>query len=186
MSTIQYRAQCQPKTMFDKIWEAHVVRSVPGELTILYIDRHLVHEVTSPQAFAGLKTAGRAVRRSDATVAVLDHNVPTVNGRRMLDVVDQESSLSITTMEQNARGFGLTLYDMQDTNQGIVHVIGPELGITLPGMTLVCGDSAYFNAWCTGCLRYRDWYERGGACAGNAVSLAAEAEDDEYSHRGYA
>jgi 3-isopropylmalate/(R)-2-methylmalate dehydratase large subunit len=137
MSTIQ----CQPKTMFDKIWEAHVVRCIPGEATILYIDRHLVHEVTSPQAFAGLKTTGRAVRRSDATVAVLDHNVPTANGRRMLDVVDQESSLSITTMEQNAHTFGLTLYDMQDTNQGIVHVIGPELGITLPGMTLVCGDS---------------------------------------------
>src|SRR5258708_1664604 len=141
MSTTQHTEHRQPKTMFDKIWDAHVVRSVPGESTILYIDRHLVHEVTSPQAFAGLKTAERPVRRTDATVAVLDHNVPTVNGRRMLDVVDQESSLSITTMEQNAHGFGLMLYDMQNTNQGIVHVIGPELGITLPGMTLVCGDS---------------------------------------------
>src|SRR5690348_10530436 len=130
-----------PKTMFDKIWDAHVVRDEPGESTILYIDRHLVHEVTSPQAFAGLRTAGRSVRRSDATVAVLDHNVPTVHGRQMRDVVDQESSLAITTMEQNARSFDLTLYDMQDAYQGIVHVIGPELGITLPGMTLVCGDS---------------------------------------------
>jgi 3-isopropylmalate/(R)-2-methylmalate dehydratase large subunit len=138
MSTTQ---QHQPKTMFDKIWDAHVVRAIPGESTILYIDRHLVHEVTSPQAFAGLRTAGRAVRRSDATVAVLDHNVPTVSGRQMGDVVDQESCLSITTMEQNARGFGVTLYDMQSKHQGIVHVIGPELGITLPGMTLVCGDS---------------------------------------------
>jgi 3-isopropylmalate/(R)-2-methylmalate dehydratase large subunit len=141
MTTTQPTEHRQPKTMFDKIWDAHVVRSVPGEATILYIDRHLVHEVTSPQAFAGLKAAGCPVRRSDATVAVLDHNIPTVNGRRMLDVVDQESSLCITTMEQNARSFGLTLYDMQHTNQGIVHVIGPELGITLPGMTLVCGDS---------------------------------------------
>jgi 3-isopropylmalate/(R)-2-methylmalate dehydratase large subunit len=130
-----------PKTMFDKIWDAHVVRDVPGESTVIYIDRHLVHEATSPQAFAGLRTAGRPVHRPDATVAVLDHNVPTVNGRRMLDVVDQQSSLCITTMEQNARDFGLTLYDMQDMRQGIVHIIGPELGLTLPGMTLVCGDS---------------------------------------------
>ena len=130
-----------PKTMFDKIWDAHVVRAVSGESTLLYIDRHLVHEATSPQAFAGLRTTGRAVRRPDATVAVLDHNVPTVNGRRMLDVVDNESALCITTLEQNARDFGLTLFDMQDANQGIVHIIGPELGLTLPGMTLVCGDS---------------------------------------------
>jgi 3-isopropylmalate/(R)-2-methylmalate dehydratase large subunit len=130
-----------PKTMFDKIWDAHVVRDVPGESTILYIDRHLVHEATSPQAFAGLRAAGRKVHRPDATVAVLDHNVPTVNGRRMLDVVDQQSSLCLTTMEQNARDFGVTLYNMSDARQGIVHVIGPELGLTLPGMTIVCGDS---------------------------------------------
>lgn len=130
-----------PKTMFDKIWDAHVVRAVSGESTLLYIDRHLVHEATSPQAFAGLRTTGRAVRRPDATVAVLDHNVPTVNGRRMLDVVDNESALCITTLEQNARDFGLTLFDMKDAHQGIVHIIGPELGLTLPGMTLVCGDS---------------------------------------------
>jgi len=133
--------QHAPKTMFDKIWYAHVVRDVPGESTVLYIDRHLVHEVTSSQAFAGLKAADRTVHRPDATIAVLDHNVPTVNGRRMLDVVDAESTLCIKTMEQNARDFGITLFDMQDSNQGIVHVIGPELGITLPGMTLVCGDS---------------------------------------------
>jgi 3-isopropylmalate/(R)-2-methylmalate dehydratase large subunit len=117
------------------------VRDVPEESTVLYIDRHLVHEATSPQAFAGLRTASRQVHRPDATVAVLDHNVPTVNGRRMLDVVDQQSTLCITTMEQNAQDFGLTLYDMQDMRQGIVHIIGPELGLTLPGMTLVCGDS---------------------------------------------
>lgn len=130
-----------PKTMFDKIWDAHVVRDEPGEPTVLYIDRHLVHETTSPQAFAGLRTSGRTVHRPDATVAVLDHNVPTVNNRRMLDVIDQASTLCITTLEQNAQDFGVTLYDMKDTNQGIVHVIGPDLGLTLPGMTLVCGDS---------------------------------------------
>ncbi len=130
-----------PKTMFEKIWEAHTVREAPGESTILYIDRHLVHEATSPQAFAGLRTANRPVRRPDATIAVLDHNVPTVNGRKMLDVVDQASELCITTMEQNARNFGVTLFDMNDARQGIVHIIGPEQGITLPGMTIVCGDS---------------------------------------------
>lgn len=129
------------KTLFDKIWDAHVVRQVPGESTVLYIDRHLVHEATSPQAFAGLRTAGLPVRRPDATVAVLDHNVPTVVGRRMLDVVDKASEECIVTMEQNARDFGLTLFNMHDERQGIVHIIGPEQGITLPGMTLVCGDS---------------------------------------------
>lgn len=130
-----------PKTMFEKIWDAHVVRDVPGESAILYIDRHLVHEATSPQAFAGLRMAHIPVRRPDATVAVLDHNVPTVNGRKMLDVVDRDSELCITTMEQNAVDFGLTLFDMADERQGIVHIIGPEQGLTLPGMTLVCGDS---------------------------------------------
>src|SRR3984893_9335263 len=130
-----------PKTMFEKIWNAHIVREVPGESTILYIDRHLVHEMTSPQAFAGLRLAGRPVHRKDATIAVLDHNVPTVQGRRMLDVVDKESVECLTTMERNAREFDLTLYGMQDARQGIVHIIGPEQGITLPGMTIVCGDS---------------------------------------------
>jgi len=127
--------------MFEKIWDAHVVRDVPGESTVIYIDRHLVHEATSPQAFAGLRTAKLPLRRPDATVAVLDHNVPTVNGRRMLDVVDKESELCITTLEQNAKDFGMTLFKMNDEQQGIVHIIGPELGLTLPGMTLVCGDS---------------------------------------------
>ena len=130
-----------PKTMFEKIWDAHVVRAASDESTILYIDRHFVHEVTSPQAFAGLREAGLKVRRPDATIVVLDHNIPTVPGLRLLDVVDQECSLTITTMEQNAHDFGLTLFDMQDARQGIVHIIGPEQGLTLPGMTIVCGDS---------------------------------------------
>ncbi len=130
-----------PKTMFEKIWDAHIVREAPNESTILYIDCHLVHEMTSPQAFSGLRMTHRSVHRAGATIAVLDHNVPTVPGRRMLDVVDKESEECITALERNAREFGLTLYDMSDARQGIVHIIGPEQGITLPGMTLVCGDS---------------------------------------------
>jgi len=130
-----------PKTMFEKIWDAHIVREAPNESTILYIDCHLVHEMTSPQAFSGLRMTHRSVHRAGATIAVLDHNVPTVPGRRMLDVIDKESEECISALEQNAREFGLTLYDMSDARQGIVHIIGPEQGITLPGMTLVCGDS---------------------------------------------
>src|SRR5205807_9029930 len=99
-----------PKTMFEKIWDAHVVRDAPGEPTVLYIDRHLVHEVTSPQAFAGLRAAGLKVRRPDTTIAVLDHNVPTVNGRRMLNVVDPEYVQCIPPMDQHVRDFGLSLH----------------------------------------------------------------------------
>src|SRR5712692_2026541 len=133
--------QPMPKTMFEKIWDAHIVRDVPGESAVLYIDRHLVHEVTSPQAFASLKASGRTVRKPEATMAVLDHNIPTTQGRRMLDVVDPALRETITILERNVREYGITLFDMADARQGIVHVIGPELGITLPGMTLVCGDS---------------------------------------------
>ena len=133
--------QAVPKTMFEKIWDAHIVRDAPGESPILYIDRHLVHEMTSPQAFAGLRLADRTIHRPDATIAVLDHNIPTTPGRRILDVVDKESLECLTTMERNAQEFGLTLYDMTDAHQGIVHIIGPEQGLTLPGMTIVCGDS---------------------------------------------
>ncbi|MDB5075997.1 MAG: leuC [Chloroflexi bacterium] len=128
-----------PKTMFDKIWDAHVVREAQGERSILYIDRHLVHEVTSPQAFEGLRLAGRNVRRPDATFAVLDHNVPTTG--RGLPIREPNSALQVATMERNAVEFGITLFGMGDVRQGIVHVTGPEQGITLPGMTIVCGDS---------------------------------------------
>ncbi len=128
-----------PKTMFDKIWDAHVVREAPGDRTILYIDRHLVHEVTSPQAFEGLRLVGRQVRRPDATFAVLDHNVPTTG--RGLPIREPNSALQVATLERNARDFGITLFGMDDVRQGIVHVTGPEQGITLPGMTIVCGDS---------------------------------------------
>ncbi|MCP9438998.1 MAG: 3-isopropylmalate dehydratase large subunit [Nitrospira sp.] len=126
-------------TLFDKIWDAHVVRAEPDGTTLLYIDRQLVHEVTSPQAFEGLKLAGRRPRRPAATLAVPDHNVPTTD--RTLPITDPVSAKQILTLEENCREFGITLFGMNDVRQGIVHVIGPEQGFTLPGMTIVCGDS---------------------------------------------
>ncbi|NYH52711.1 MULTISPECIES: 3-isopropylmalate dehydratase large subunit [Nocardiopsis] len=130
-----------PRTMFEKIWDTHVVRDEPGEVPMLYIDRHLTHEATSPQAFAGLRTRGLQVHRPETVVAVIDHNVPTMPGRRLVDVVDDQSAVCIQTMEENARDFGVALLDMDSEDQGIVHVVGPELGLSLPGMTVVCGDS---------------------------------------------
>ncbi len=127
------------KTMFDKIWDAHVVREEGDGTTLLYIDRHLVHEVTSPQAFEALKIAGRRPRRPGATLAVPDHNVPTTD--RSLGIADPISAKQIETLEENCKQFGITLFGMHDMRQGIVHVIGPEQGFTLPGMTIVCGDS---------------------------------------------
>ena len=127
------------KTLLDKIWDAHVVRAEPDGTTLLYIDRQLVHEVTSPQAFEGLKLAGRKPRRSAATLAVPDHNVPTTD--RTLPIVDQISAKQIQTLEENCRDFGITFFGMDDIRQGVVHVIGPEQGFTLPGTTIVCGDS---------------------------------------------
>jgi 3-isopropylmalate/(R)-2-methylmalate dehydratase large subunit len=125
--------------MFEKIWDAHVVRAEPGQQTILYIDLHLVHEVTSPQAFEGLRLAGRKVRRPKLTVATPDHNVPTTD--RRLPIADPISKQQIDTLRRNCEEFGIRLYDLNNPQQGIVHVIGPELGLTQPGMTIVCGDS---------------------------------------------
>jgi 3-isopropylmalate/(R)-2-methylmalate dehydratase large subunit len=125
--------------MFAKIWDAHVVHAEEGKQAILYIDRHLVHEVTSPQAFEGLRLAGRRVRRPELTTATPDHNVPTTD--RRLPIVDPISKKQIDTLRDNCREFGIRLYDLNDEHQGIVHVIGPELGLTQPGMTIVCGDS---------------------------------------------
>lgn len=127
------------RTMFDKIWDAHVVHAEAGKPTILYIDLHLVHEVTSAQAFEGLRLAGRKVRRPERTVATPDHNIPTTD--RRLPIADPISLLQIETLRRNCREFGVKLYDLDDARQGIVHVIGPELGLTQPGMTIVCGDS---------------------------------------------
>ena len=127
------------KTLFEKIWESHVVREEADGTTLLYIDRHLVHEVTSPQAFAGLGMAGRHPRRPGAILAVPDHNVPTTDRRE--GITDLLSAKQVETLERNCGEYGITLFGMNDRRQGIVHVIGPEQGFTLPGMTIVCGDS---------------------------------------------
>ena len=128
-----------PKTMFEKIWDAHVVHEEAGQSTILYIDLHLVHEVTSPQAFEGLRLAGRKVRRPDLTVATVDHNTPTWD--RSIPVSDETSRKQLDALSANASEFGITLHDMHSPLQGIVHIIGPEQGYTQPGKTIVCGDS---------------------------------------------
>ncbi len=128
------------RTLFDKIWDAHVVDSMGDGTSVLYIDRHLVHEVTSPQAFEGLRLTGRKVRRTDATIAVVDHNIPT-DADRNNGINEPESKLQIETLEQNVAAFGVPYIPVSDARQGIVHVIGPEQGLSLPGMTIVCGDS---------------------------------------------
>ncbi|MEC8863738.1 MAG: 3-isopropylmalate dehydratase large subunit, partial [Planctomycetota bacterium] len=128
-----------PKTLFEKIWDDHVVHEEPGKQSIIYIDLHLVHEVTSPQAFEGLRLAGRKVRQPGRTVATPDHNVPTSD--RSLPIADEISRKQVDTLRANCEEFGVQLYDLNDPRQGIVHVIGPELGLTQPGMTIVCGDS---------------------------------------------
>ncbi len=127
------------KTLYQKIWDTHVVDRAADGTCLIYIDRHLVHEVTSPQAFEGLRVAGRAVRRPHSTLAVADHNVPTT--ARNLGIKDPESKLQIETLEKNVKEFGITYFGMSDSRQGIVHIIGPEQGFTQPGMTIVCGDS---------------------------------------------
>ncbi|MCZ6825823.1 MAG: 3-isopropylmalate dehydratase large subunit, partial [Gemmatimonadetes bacterium] len=128
-----------PRTMLDKLWDAHVVHSQADRPDLLYIDLHLIHEVTSPQAFEGLRLAGRGVRRPDLCVATVDHNVPTTD--RSLPILDDLARIQIDTLRKNAEEFGITLYDIDSPHQGIVHVMGPEMGITQPGMTIVCGDS---------------------------------------------
>ena len=127
------------RTLFDKVWDAHVVQRLEDGTCVLYIDRHLVHEVTSPQAFEGLRLAGRRVRRPDATIAVVDHNIPTDD--RSLPIAEPESRLQVETLEANVAEFGVPYVPVRDARQGIVHIIGPEQGISLPGMTIVCGDS---------------------------------------------
>ncbi|MGZ3184369.1 MAG: 3-isopropylmalate dehydratase large subunit [Telluria sp.] len=140
------------KTLYDKLWDSHVVRSEPDGTTILYIDRHLVHEVTSPQAFDGLRAAGRQPWRVSANLAVADHNVPTTD--RSHGIADPVSRLQVETLDKNAKVFGLTYFNMNDKRQGIVHVVGPEQGATLPGMTVVCGDSHTSTHGAFGCLAH--------------------------------
>ncbi|MGR3452784.1 3-isopropylmalate dehydratase large subunit [Pseudooceanicola sp.] len=129
-----------PKTLYDKIWDAHLVHEAEDGTCLLYIDRHLVHEVTSPQAFEGLRMANRKVHAPDKTIAVPDHNVPTT-GDRNAAIENEESRIQVEALDRNAREFGLNYYPVNDIRQGIVHIIGPEQGWTLPGMTVVCGDS---------------------------------------------
>lgn len=127
------------KTLSEKVWDAHVVRTAPGEPDLLYIDLHLVHEVTSPQAFEGLRLAGRGVRRPDLTLATEDHNTPTLN--ILAPIADPVSRTQVETLRANAAEFGIRLHSLGDVDQGVVHIIGPQLGVTQPGMTIVCGDS---------------------------------------------
>src|SRR5438552_7466622 len=127
------------ETLYEKIWDNHVVYEEPGKPSLLYIDRHLIHEGTSPQAFSGLRAEGRNVRRPDLTFAVMDHSVPTKD--RTLPIIDQDAKAQFDALEKNCKESGVRLFDMNSKNQGIVHIIGPELGITQPGQTIVCGDS---------------------------------------------
>jgi 3-isopropylmalate/(R)-2-methylmalate dehydratase large subunit len=138
------------RTLADKLWDTHVVRSSDGEPDLLYIDLHLVHEVTSPQAFDGLRAAGRKVRRPDLTIATEDHNVPTTLG----PITDPVSKTQVETLRKNAAEFGIRLHPMGDASQGIVHVIGPQLGLTQPGMTIVCGDSHTSTHGAVGALAF--------------------------------
>jgi len=139
MTTEQTPGQSAPRTIYDKIWDAHVVRVDEHGTALLYIDRQLVHEVTSPQAFEGLRLTGRKPRRPEANLAVPDHNVPTTD--RHLGIADPVSRLQVETLAANCREFGIRLFEMDDRRQGIVHVVGPEQGFTQPGLTMVCGDS---------------------------------------------
>jgi 3-isopropylmalate/(R)-2-methylmalate dehydratase large subunit len=133
--------QSAPKTLFEKVWQQHLVAEPAGEPSILYIDLHLVHEVTSPQAFEGLRLTGRKLRRPDRHIATVDHNVPTTSAYDRLHIVDQISAAQVNALRKNCADFGVEFFDVQDSSQGIVHMIGPELGATKPGMTIVCGDS---------------------------------------------
>jgi 3-isopropylmalate/(R)-2-methylmalate dehydratase large subunit len=142
----------RPQTLYDKIWTDHLVDEQPDGTCLLYLDRHLVHEVTSPQAFEGLRVAGRKVRAPEKTLAVVDHNVPTTDRSKGID--DPESAVQVETMEENARAFGIEYYDARDRRQGIVHIIGPEQGFTLPGTTIVCGDSHTATHGAFGALAY--------------------------------
>jgi len=130
-----------PKTLYDKIWDAHLAHEAEDGTSLLYIDRHLVHEVTSPQAFEGLRMAGRKVRAPEKTIAVPDHNVPTTPGREDPKNMTEDSAIQVAALDKNAKDFGIHYYPVSDVRQGIVHIVGPEQGWTLPGMTVVCGDS---------------------------------------------
>src|SRR5690606_28350544 len=140
------------KTLYDKLFDSHVVHQEDDGTCLIYIDRQLLHEVTSPQAFEGLELAGRKPWRVSANLAVADHNVPTTS--RIDGIADPISKLQVDTLEKNCKKFGITLFDMNDQRQGIVHIIGPEQGATLPGMTVVCGDSHTSTHGAVGALAF--------------------------------
>ena len=140
------------RTLYDKLWDEHVVHQEPDGTCLIYIDRHLVHEVTSPQAFEGLEMAGRSLWRNSANLAVVDHNVPTTD--RSKGISDPVSRLQVETLDANAKKFNVTYFNIKDRRQGIVHVIGPEQGATLPGMTVVCGDSHTSTHGAFACLAW--------------------------------
>ena len=167
--------------MFEKIWDDHVVHAEEGKQTILYVDLQLVHEVTSAQAFEGLRLAGRKVRRPGRTVATLDHNVPTTD--RLLPIVDPVSKLQVETLRENCRQFGIRLYDLDDPQQGIVHVIGPELGLTQPGMTIVCGDSHTATHGAFGALAFGIGTSEVEHVLATQTLLAVQAQDAGDPHR---
>src|SRR4029077_5962595 len=133
------RARVTVRTLFDRVWDAHVVQQLTDDVALLYVDLHLIHEVTSPQAFAGLRGASRRVRRPERTLATVDHSIPT--GDRSRPITDPVAARQVDALGANAREFGIELFDLTSPGQGIVHVIGPELGATQPGMVIVCGDS---------------------------------------------
>ena len=164
-----------PKTMVEKIWDSHIVHEEPGQPAILYVDLHLVHEVTSPQAFDGLRMTGRNVRRPDLTVATVDHNVPTWD--RALPITDEISLKQIQALVHNCEEFGLTLYDMNSPGQGIVHVIGPEQGYTQPGKTIVCGGQPHIHPRGLRRAGHAHRHHPSGAGAGDAVPGAGQAQD---------
>jgi 3-isopropylmalate/(R)-2-methylmalate dehydratase large subunit len=144
-----------PQTLYDKLWNEHVVHSEADGTALIYIDRHLLHEVTSPQAFEGLAVAGRKPWRISANLAVVDHNVPTTDrSGGTAGIVDEISRLQVQTLDENAKKYGLTYFNINDNRQGIVHVIGPEQGATLPGMTVVCGDSHTSTHGAFACLAF--------------------------------
>src|SRR3989344_4078902 len=139
-NTMKTKPKTKAKTLYEKIWDAHVVRDSKDEPTILYIDLHMIHEVTSPQAFTGLETRGLRVRRPGLTVATMDHSVPSID-RKSFPWLDALAQKQVEMLATNCKKYGITLHDLDSAHQGIVHVIGPELGITRPGRTIVCGDS---------------------------------------------
>src|SRR6202042_2055809 len=141
-----------PRTIIEKLWDAHVVHEQPGAPTLLYIDLHLVHEVTPPQAFQGLRERGLRVRRPDLTIATTDHSIPTSD--RSLPILDPIAANQVAQLDTNCKEFGITHFGVHSTHQGIVHVIGPELGLTQPGMTVVCGDSHTATHGAVGALAF--------------------------------